>query len=151
MTQSPHQLDDLDRRIIAATQDGLPLVSEPYAAIGEVTGSSSDEVRKRLQQMLDSGVIRRIGAGGMGAVYLCERESDYRQQVAIKIVPTIFEHPEMLQRFRAERQMLADLDHPNIARLLDGGTTERIGAWREQCFLSQSQRARRACGALSSR
>ena len=69
-------------------------------------------------------VIERVGTGGMGAVYLCEREADYQQRVAVKIVPTIFENPEMLQRFRAERQMLANLDHPNIARLLDGGTTE---------------------------
>ena len=69
-------------------------------------------------------VIERIGAGGMGAVYLAQREADFDQQVAIKIVPTLFEQPDMLDRFRNERQILADLDHPNIARLLDGGTTE---------------------------
>lgn len=55
-------LEAIDRRIIAATQAGLPLVSRPYEAVGAVLGISSDEVQKRLQAMLDEGVIRRIGA-----------------------------------------------------------------------------------------
>lgn len=55
-------LDDLDRRIILATQSGLPLVSEPYAAIAAQVESSSAEVMERFQRMLESGVIRRIGA-----------------------------------------------------------------------------------------
>jgi DNA-binding Lrp family transcriptional regulator len=55
-------LDELDRKIIVATQSGLPLVSEPYAAIAEQVESTTDEVMKRTQQMLDAGIIRRIGA-----------------------------------------------------------------------------------------
>ena len=69
-------------------------------------------------------VLEKIGAGGMGTVYLAQREEDFDQQVAIKLVPTVFERSELLARFRAERQILADLNHPNVARLLDGGTTE---------------------------
>jgi DNA-binding Lrp family transcriptional regulator len=55
-------LDELDRRIIVATQEGLPRVSRPYHAVAEQLGISAGEVMARLQRMLDSGVIRRIGA-----------------------------------------------------------------------------------------
>ena len=55
-------LDAIDRRIIAATQAGLPLVCEPYRAIAETVGADEDEVIARLQRMLAEGAIRRIGA-----------------------------------------------------------------------------------------
>ncbi|HEX6133036.1 MAG TPA: serine/threonine-protein kinase, partial [Longimicrobiales bacterium] len=68
-------------------------------------------------------LIDDIGHGGMGTVWLAERADDeYRVQVAVKLVRGGFAHPELERRFRAERQILADLRHPNIARLLDGGT-----------------------------
>lgn len=56
------ELDALDRRLIVATQGGLPRVSRPYDAIGTELGIPGDEVIRRLRQMVDSGVIRRIGA-----------------------------------------------------------------------------------------
>lgn len=56
------ELDALDRRLIVATQGGLPRVPRPYAAIGGELGIGSDEVIARLRRMLDTGVIRRIGA-----------------------------------------------------------------------------------------
>ena len=56
------QLDAIDRALIVATQGGLPLVARPYQAIGEQVGIAGDEVLRRLQAMLDSGIIRRIGA-----------------------------------------------------------------------------------------
>ena len=55
-------LDDLDRRLIRATQAGLPLVPRPYEAVGAALGISGEQVRERLQSMLDDGLIRRIGA-----------------------------------------------------------------------------------------
>ena len=55
-------LDELDRRLIRATQAGLPLVPRPYEAIGATLGISGEQVRERLQAMLDAGLIRRIGA-----------------------------------------------------------------------------------------
>ena len=68
---------------------------------------------------------RRIGAGGMGEVYLAERDDDqYRQQVAVKVIRGGLIGQEAIDRFRQERQILASLDHPNIARVIDGGTTE---------------------------
>ncbi|TVO71681.1 siroheme decarboxylase subunit beta [Sedimenticola selenatireducens] len=55
-------LDELDRKIIVATQSGLPLVSEPYAVIASQVNSSTDEVMRRTERMLAAGIIRRIGA-----------------------------------------------------------------------------------------
>jgi DNA-binding Lrp family transcriptional regulator len=55
-------LDELDRRLIRATQSGLPLVPRPYEAIGDTLGISGEQVRERLQAMLEAGLIRRIGA-----------------------------------------------------------------------------------------
>lgn len=55
-------LDELDRRIVRATQSGLPLVRRPYEAVGAALGISGEQVRERLQAMLDAGLIRRIGA-----------------------------------------------------------------------------------------
>ncbi|MGB4065727.1 MAG: AsnC family transcriptional regulator [Azonexus sp.] len=55
-------IDDIDRSLIVATQGGLPLVPRPYHALAEQLGLSADEVMSRLKAMLESGVIRRIGA-----------------------------------------------------------------------------------------
>src|SRR5579859_8058523 len=70
-------------------------------------------------------VIEPIGEGGMGEVYRAVRADDqYQMQVAIKLVRRGFDSRLTLARFKAERQILANLDHPNITRLLDGGATE---------------------------
>jgi len=69
-------------------------------------------------------IVRVLGRGGMGEVYLCERADDqYRKQVAIKLVGSGLISRQVQNRLRTERQILATLDHPNIARLLDGGAT----------------------------
>jgi eukaryotic-like serine/threonine-protein kinase len=70
-------------------------------------------------------VLEEIGHGGMGTVYRAVRADDqFSQQVAIKVVRGGLSDQLAIQRFKAERQILADLDHANIARLLDGGATE---------------------------
>src|SRR5688572_13658925 len=76
-------------------------------------------------------VRREIGSGGMGAVYLAERSDDqYRKEVALKILPRWSGGDRRrLQRFLEERQILATLDHPGIARLLDGGVTADGQPW----------------------
>lgn len=69
-------------------------------------------------------VVREIGRGGMGAVYLAVRaDEEFDQRVALKLVG-MGSAAEIVRRFRAERQILAHLDHSNIAKLLDGGTAE---------------------------
>lgn len=70
-------------------------------------------------------LLRRIGAGGMGDVYLAERaDKEYDKQVAVKIVPRGSVVPSAFDRFKRERQMLATLEHPYIARLFDGGASD---------------------------
>jgi serine/threonine-protein kinase len=70
-------------------------------------------------------LLHPIARGGMGSVYLAQRDDDqYRQQVAVKILRHSLADPHSLDRFLRERQILADLDHPHIAKLLDGGVTE---------------------------
>ena len=69
-------------------------------------------------------VIREIGRGGMGTVYLAERDDEqFKKHVAIKLVTRGMDTDALLRRFRHERQILARLDHPYIAGLLDGGST----------------------------
>jgi eukaryotic-like serine/threonine-protein kinase len=69
-------------------------------------------------------VLERIGEGGMGIVYRAVRVTDFQMQVAIKVVKRGMDTSFVLRRFGNERQILAGLDHPNIARLLDGGATQ---------------------------
>ena len=69
-------------------------------------------------------LVRRVGQGGMASVYLAVRaDGEFRQQVAIKLVRAGLDSDEVLSRFRNERQTLAGLDHPNIVKLLDGGSS----------------------------
>lgn len=70
-------------------------------------------------------LVRELGRGGMGTVFLAERDDDqYHARVAVKLVRPGMDTEFILGRFRRERQTLARLEHPNISRLLDGGTTE---------------------------
>jgi serine/threonine-protein kinase len=86
-----------------------------------VTESSEPRVERRIGAYR---VLRELGHGGMGTVYLAARADDqYQKQVAIKVVRGL-DSDEVVRYFRRERQILAALDHPNIARLMDGGTTE---------------------------
>ena len=73
----------------------------------------------------DYRIIREAGRGGTSIVYLAERaDQQYQKQVAIKMLQCFGASDELLQRFRMERQTLAQLDHPNIVTLLDAGSTE---------------------------
>jgi len=112
-------------------------------------------------------VVREVGRGGMGAVYLAERADEaFTQQVAIKLIKRGMDTAQVLARFRAERQILASLEHPHIARLLDGGTTDDglpyfameyiegqpIDAYADARRLSVAERLRlflQVCGAVS--
>ena len=95
----------------------------------QVVGAAAlEEVAEAPPQTLDRlgpyRVLRTLGEGGMGAVYLAERaDGEFRQRVAIKVVKAGLDSPGLRRRFRHERQVLAQLEHPAIARLLDGGTT----------------------------
>jgi serine/threonine-protein kinase len=86
--------------------------SEPAPVEGSIIGSYK--------------VVRELGRGGMGTVYLAGRADDtFKKRVAIKLIKRGMDTEDVLRRFRNERQILASLDHLNIARLLDGGTTDQ--------------------------
>ncbi|HEV1288133.1 MAG TPA: serine/threonine-protein kinase, partial [Bryobacteraceae bacterium] len=81
----------------------------------------ADTPEKPPEQIGPYTILHEIGRGGMGVVYLADRaDGEYRKRVAIKLI-TRRHQPHLEQRFRRERQILAQLEHPNIARLLDGG------------------------------
>jgi len=70
-------------------------------------------------------IVKELGRGGMGAVYLAVRhDAEFNKRAAIKILRAGMDSQEIVRRFRVERQILASLEHPYIARLLDGGSTE---------------------------
>ena len=105
----------------------------------------------------------RIGAGSGGTVYRAERVADFRHEVAVKIGPIGWSGETALERFRAERETLAALDHPNVARILDGGATpdgrpyfvmelvrgDRIDRYADAHKLNARQRAALFAGAVA--
>jgi eukaryotic-like serine/threonine-protein kinase len=85
----------------------------------------TDPPEKAPVQIGPYNILREIGRGGMGVVYLADRaDGEYRKRVAIKLITGARNELNLDQRFRRERQILAQLEHPHIARLLDGGATE---------------------------
>jgi serine/threonine protein kinase/tetratricopeptide (TPR) repeat protein len=77
-------------------------------------------------------LLQQIGEGGMGVVYMAEQEEPVRRKVALKIIKPGMDSRQVIARFEAERQALALMDHQNIARVLDAGTTGEVegGGWR---------------------
>ena len=85
-------------------------------------GTENDELPARIGPWRVTGVA---GRGGMGAVYLGERDDgQFQQRAAIKLIRVGMDTPQLRARFLRERQILAALEHPHIATLLDGGVTE---------------------------
>ena len=68
-------------------------------------------------------ILQEIGEGGMGAVFMAEQERPIRRKVALKLIKAGMDTRQVIARFEAERQALALMDHPNIARVLDAGST----------------------------
>jgi serine/threonine protein kinase/tetratricopeptide (TPR) repeat protein len=115
-------------------QEVLRLLSHKTRAQGFMEQPLIDRAMSDLSDEVDSVIgrhigpyliISEIGRGGMGAVFLARRSDDeYQRQVAIKLIKPGMDSDLVQRHFRKERQILANLDHPNIARLFDGGTTE---------------------------
>ena len=84
-------------------------------------GLPSTEVRG--EWMGPYKLLQQIGEGGMGVVYMAEQEKPVRRRVALKIIKPGMDTGQVIARFEAERQALALMDHPNIAKVLDAGTT----------------------------
>src|ERR1041384_2483147 len=88
----------------------LDLADAPDEAVGQTLG------RYRL--------LERIGEGGCGVVYVAEQTEPVRRRVALKVIKLGMDTKQVVARFEAERQALAMMDHPNIAKVLDAGTTD---------------------------
>jgi eukaryotic-like serine/threonine-protein kinase len=99
------------------------LEESPLNAFAQPAPSVADQFVG--QQVGSYRITEEIGSGGMGAVYKAARADDqYRTEVAIKLIKRGMDTDAVLRQFRNERQILANLQHPNIARLLDGGSTD---------------------------
>ena len=108
----------------------------PTAAAANLVDAAAQEQERREQDQLVGqrvgpySLVREIGRGGMGHVWLAERaDGEFTSQVAIKLLRSGWDAEELLERFRAERQILASLAHPNIAHLVDGGVTPDGKPW----------------------
>ena len=119
--------DDLLRREVESllASDAPADAAASYAqiiesAIADAAGAVPDV--DHVQRIGPYRLFEEIGAGGMGTVFLAERDDEFRQRVALKVARGVLS-AEADRRFRAERQILASLEHPSIARLIDGGTT----------------------------
>jgi serine/threonine-protein kinase len=119
--------DSLRREVesfLAADAQSDDFIEEPILSFPANLLIEEDEGSFLGREIGPYRITREIGRGGLGAVYLAARaDEEYRKEVAIKLIRRGLDTDDILRRFRNERQILAQLDHPNIARLLDGGTT----------------------------
>lgn len=120
---------EVQRMLIADSLSGKFIEQPAVVAVATapVPLRAREEDLPRLEgRRIGSYQIRReLGHGGMGSVYLAERADDaFQKQIAFKLLRPGLASPDLLWRFQQEREILAGLDHPHIARLLDGGTTE---------------------------
>src|SRR5436190_7105385 len=115
------------RSLISAHESsGNFLKQSALADVGFVAGDEPGRNTPTAGQKIGSyRIIRELGRGGMGAVYLAGRaDESFDKKVALKLIKRGMDSDAIIKRFVMERQILANLDHPNIARLIDGGTTE---------------------------
>jgi serine/threonine protein kinase/tetratricopeptide (TPR) repeat protein len=110
-------------RLLAAHERPGGIIESPVE--GPDTWPDQDEASAVGRRFGPYRAMRELGRGGMGAVYLGERaDGQFEQLVAIKVIKRGMDTAQVLARFREERRILASLEHPNVARLLDGGTSE---------------------------
>jgi serine/threonine protein kinase len=125
--EAPELLADL-RRLLSLHDDTRALAQPAAEMVGEQVltepGTRAAIAHRHLNRRIGPYMLRRmVGSGGMGAVYEGERvEGGFRQRVAVKLIGGV--HPHLHERFARERQILAELRHPNIPQLFDGGETD---------------------------
>jgi eukaryotic-like serine/threonine-protein kinase len=125
-------------RACSEDHDLLDEVQRMLLAHDQISGFTTQPILARWRSFTDSDqpnfmegrrvgpyeIIREIGRGGMGKVYLAKRaDHAFQKYVALKLVGGALASPDVRARFQKEREILASLDHPGIARLLDGGST----------------------------
>jgi serine/threonine protein kinase len=102
------------------TGKGGPAAPEPARPAGVLDPQTPQRIGRYK-------LLQKIGEGGCGLVYMAEQQEPVRRRVALKIIKPGMDTRQVVARFEAERQALALMDHPNIARILDGGVTENGG------------------------
>jgi len=119
----PDQKEDYVRKACAGRED-LVEIALSMVKSGQSATKTMTPTGRNAQMIGPYRVLRELGKGGMGIVYLAVRDDGaFRKNVAIKLLRGDAVTAEFVDRFRNERQVLANLDHPNIARILDGGDT----------------------------
>lgn len=127
---APHVRQHVNRMLHAATRLGERFEQPAMVSLGMASAIDAPQPTLIGQRLGAYEVVRRVGQGGMGAVYEAVRADDvYRNRVAIKTIWRGADSDVLLQRFRSERQILASLQHPNIAGLIDGGATAQGTPW----------------------
>ena len=116
---------DIDRLLIAEDEAG-PAFLSGLASVESVPGGEDEPQGQWIGKRVGAyEIVAKIGVGGMGEVFRALRADDqYKREVAIKLVRVGADADSIILRFKHERQILASLDHPNIAHLLDAGTTQ---------------------------
>jgi serine/threonine-protein kinase len=136
--RTPEEREERLTALAATDADLLPALRELLAVGDEADAALAGAVGEGARDLWreDGGglvgrrigpweVVRLLGHGGMGSVFLARRaDGAFTQQVALKLVRSGFATANLMRRFQSERRTLAALEHPNIARLLDGGTTD---------------------------
>jgi eukaryotic-like serine/threonine-protein kinase len=113
---------EVESLLASHEQAGTDFLNTPAVDLRSSLPQAPSRVGRRIGAY---NIVEEIGRGGMGEVYRAGRaDGQYEKEVAIKLVRGGYDTAAVLERFRHERQILASLDHPNIARLLDGGTTD---------------------------
>src|SRR5881409_3578577 len=106
---------------------GLPRGLCPRCALQAAGSLSDDQAPPRAEAGDHIGrykLLQKIGEGGMGDVWMAEQSEPIRRKVALKVIKLGMDTQSVIARFEAERQALALMDHPNIAKVLDAGATE---------------------------
>jgi eukaryotic-like serine/threonine-protein kinase len=113
------------RGLLDSFEESPDFMAGPISAVAAVRRAAAESDALEEAFIGPWKLLRRIGTGGMAAVYAAARsDRQFQKIVAIKVVKPGMDSEEILRRFRNERQVLASLEHPNIARLIDGGTTD---------------------------
>src|SRR6202047_3980688 len=103
--------------------DSVDGVSEPLAST--IMGGVGAPPREKVGSVIGPyKLLQQLGGGGFGIVYMAEQEKPVRRVVAVKIIKPGMDTAQVIARFESERQALALMDHPHIARVLDAGATD---------------------------
>jgi len=105
----------------ARALDAAALEAEVAGAAAPLSGSPAEKVGDRIGRYK---LLEKIGEGGCGIVYMAEQEEPVRRRVALKVIKLGMDTKEVIARFEAERQALALMEHPHIAKIFDGGATD---------------------------